>query len=118
MSTTLKRRLAKIENVLKPKPVQQVAVFVEPGQEATAEERRKYESDLEQAERAGFRVFVVRLVSPPVRPIEEDGRTIFGSEHEALIAALASRTSGNGNGSALDDALQMLSGNVIRPGPG
>jgi hypothetical protein len=114
MSAMLKRRLAKIEDVLKPKPDERVTVLTEPGQTSTEEEREKYRSELEAAEIAGDRIFIIRLSTPGFRPFEETGRTVFGSDVEAQIAAAAAQPSKNGNSNGLEDVLQGLSGNVIK----
>jgi hypothetical protein len=113
MSTILRRRLERIEAAVMPQPEQAFAVLFEPGADATANDSQAHQDSLQAARASGARVVIVRTVNAPLRPIDECGCLIVGSELEAQLAVLAGKRSERNNKSRLADVLEDLPGTVM-----
>ena len=115
MSTALERRMAKLEEVLLPKPRPPICMFYEPASDAPAEKWAEYRRQVDEAKARGD--FLILLV--PMKPAEslrtEKGVTYCGTELDALALKASMLPSKLGNKSALDDVMKRLSGNVFGP---
>ncbi len=113
--STLERRLARLENVLLPKPRLSVCILREPAGDAPAEKWAEYRRQVDEAKARGD--FLILLV--PMKPTEstrtEKGVTYCGTDLEALALKASMLPSKLGNKSALDDVMKSLSGRVFGP---
>jgi len=113
--SALQRRLARLEDVLLPKPRRRVSMFCEPADDAPAEDWTAYEAQVEEAKARGDFVILLVPMKPTDRPRTEKGVTYCGSEFEAQLAAASMHPSRRGNKSLLSDVLEDLHGNVFEP---
>jgi hypothetical protein len=113
--SALERRLARLEEVLLPKPWQPVCMLTEPASDAPAEEWAEYQRQVEAAKARGDFVIVVAPMKPTDRPKNEKGVTYCGMELDALALKASMLPSKLGNKSALDDVMKSLPGNVFSP---
>lgn len=112
MSTLLKRRLEKIEAAVMPKPLVDVVILIDPGADASAEDRGAFEHGIESAIANRQRVVVV-LRKKTDAQIERNGVEYADTETEAQMIALAIQPSAQGRADKLADVLADLSGNVL-----
>ncbi len=113
--STLERRLARLENVLLPKPQISVCMLREPASDAPAEEWAEYRRQVDEAEARGDFLILLVPMKPTESPRTENGVTYCGTDLEALALKASMLPSKLGNKSALDDVMKSLSGNVFRP---
>jgi hypothetical protein len=113
--SALKRRLARLEDVLLPKPRPSVCMLSEPASNAPAETWAEYRRQVYEAKARGDFLILLVPMKPTDRPRTERGVTYCGSEFEAQLAAALMLPSRRGNESLLGDVMKSLSGNVIGP---
>ncbi|MBK7674385.1 MAG: hypothetical protein IPJ27_06215 [Candidatus Accumulibacter sp.] len=113
--SALERRLARLEDVLLPKPWQPVCMLSEPASDALTEEWADYQRQVEAAKARGDFVIVVAPMKPTDRPRTEKGVTYCGTELDALALNASMLPSRRGNESLLGDVMKSLSGNVLSP---
>lgn len=114
MSAMMQKRLAKIEEALKPVPEQRIRILIEPAQDDSPEAWAAHRQELEEAKAEADRVFLVTCVAPEFMR-RTDGVELFSTELEAQLAMTAAQRSDRGNQNRLADVLEDLSGNVIKP---
>ncbi len=112
MSTSLLRRLARLEAVLKPTPEQGFTILIEPGFEAPGTEWQAHRQAIDAAWLRGDRVGVVRSPDSVEQDQPEAGIEYFENEFHACLAVLASQKSQHGRANRLADVLASLGGNV------
>lgn len=112
MSTALKRRLARIEAAALPPPAKKIRILSEPPADASEEDRTRYARELAEAKAECDQVIIVSA-GTQLRPFEENGCLIVGTEFEAQLAVLAGQRSERGNASRLQDLLEDLPGTVM-----
>jgi hypothetical protein len=115
--SALQRRLAKLEDVLLPKPRPAVCMLSEPASDAPAEAWAEYRRQVEEATARGDFLILLVPMKPTDRPRTEKGVTYCGSKFEAQLAAASMHPSSRGNKSLLSDVLEDLRGNVFKPRP-
>ena len=115
--SALQRRLARLEDVLLPKPRPSVCMLSEPASDAPAETWAEYRRQVDEAKARGDFVAIVSSVRQADRPHCEKGVTYFASEFEARLVEASRLPSERGNGSLLADVLKDATGNVIGPKP-
>ena len=115
MSAALQRRLARLEDVLLPKPPQPVCMLREPASAAPAEEWADYRRQVDEAKARGDFLILLVPMKPTDRPRTEKGVTYCGTELDALVLKASMLPSQRGNKSALDDVMKSLPGNVFKP---
>ena len=113
--SALQRRLAKLEDVLLPKPRPAVCMLSEPASDAPAEAWAEYRRQVDEATARGDFLILLVPMKPTDRPRTEKGVTYCGSEFEAQLAAASMLPSRLGNESLLGDVMRSLPGNVIGP---
>lgn len=113
--SALERRLARLEDVLLPKPWQPVCMLTEPASDAPAEEWADYQRQVEAAEARGDFVIVVAPMKLCEGRRTERNVTYCASELEAFLLEASRLPSERGNGSLLVDVLKDATGNVIGP---
>ncbi len=113
--SVLERRLARLEDVLLPKPQQPVCMLTEPASDAPAEEWAEYRQQVEAAKARGDFVIVVVPMKPSERRRTEKGVTYYASEFEARPVEASMLPSVRGNDSLLVDVLKDAMGNVLGP---
>jgi len=112
---TLLRRLEKIEAAVMPKPLVDVVILIDPGADASAENRGAFEQAIESAIANSLRVVVVPRKKTDSQ-IGRNGVDYADTETEAQMIALAIQPSDQGRANKLSDVLADLSGNVIGVG--
>jgi len=115
--SALQRRLARLEDVLLPKPRPSVCMLSEPASDAPAEAWAEYQRQVDEATARGDFLILLVPMKPTDRPRTEKGVTYCGSEFEAQLAAASMLPSRRGNKSLLSDVLEDLHGNVFEPRP-
>ncbi|MCM8594868.1 hypothetical protein [Accumulibacter sp.] len=115
MSAALQRRLARLEDVLLPKPRQPVCMLCEPASDAPAEEWAEYRRQVDEANARGDFLILLVPMKPTESPRTENGVTYCGTELDALALKASMLPSKLGNKSALDDVMKSLPGNVFKP---
>ena len=113
--STLERRLARLEDVLLPKPRQPVCMLSEPASDASAEEWAEYRRQVDEATARGDFLILLVPMKPTESPRTENGVTYCGTELDALALKASMLPSKLGNKSALDDVMKSLPGNVFGP---
>jgi hypothetical protein len=113
--STLQRRLARLEEVLLPKPWQPVCMLTEPASDALTEEWADYQQQVEAAKARGDFVAVVSLVRQGDRPHYDKGVTYYASEFEARLVEASMLPSERANDSLLVEVLKDAMGNVVGP---
>ena len=113
--STLERRLARLEDVLLPKPRQPVCMLSEPASDAPAEKWAEYRRQVDEAEARGDLLILLVPMKPTESPRTEKGVTYCGTELDALALKASMLPSKLGNKSALDDVMKSLPGNVFGP---
>jgi hypothetical protein len=111
----LERRLARLEDVLLPKPRQPVCMLSEPASDAPAEEWAEYRQQVEAAKARGDFVAVVSPVRHGGRPHYDKGVTYYASDFEARLVEASMLPSERSNDSLLIDVLKDAMGNVVGP---
>jgi hypothetical protein len=115
MATALRNRIEKLEAKIAPRRANQgIVTLFAPKPDAPADEWSRHRAEVEQARRQNELVIVVSFVHPS-RTQGAPGVVYVPNEFEARLESLSATPSQHGNGSALDDALQALSGNIIGP---
>ena len=113
--SALERRLARLEDVLLPKPRQPVCMLTEPASDALTEEWADYQQQVEAAK--ARRDFVI--VVAPMKPCEgrrtDKGVTYCASEFEARLVEASMLPSERGNDSLLVDVLKDAMGRIVGP---
>lgn len=112
MSALLHKRLAKIEEALKPVPELRIRILVEPDQDASPESQAAHIQELDEAKAEADRVFLVTS-RPPEFKRRTDGVELYATELEAQLALMAAQRSDRGNQDRLADLLEDISGNVM-----
>jgi hypothetical protein len=84
MTTTLKRRMAKLEEALLPKPRQPVCMLSEPASDAPSEQWTEYQRQVDEATARGDFLILLVPMKPTDRPRTEKGVTYCGTELDAL----------------------------------
>jgi len=115
--SALQRRLARLEDVLLPKPRPTVCLLSEPASDAPAEAWAEYRQQIDEATARGDFLILLVPMKPTDRPRTEKGVTYCGSKFEAQLAAASMHPSRRGNKSLLSDVLEDLHGNVFEPRP-
>ena len=110
MSAMLKRRIKQAEEAIMPKPAQIVVILLDPGAEASADDRASFNQRIDSAIGNGQRVVIV---DGSTNRDERAGVEYVDSEFEAQLIALATQPSEEGGKSRLSDMLAGLSGNVL-----
>ncbi|MCM8599223.1 MAG: hypothetical protein NFW04_11290 [Candidatus Accumulibacter sp.] len=80
MTKTLERRMAKLEEVLLPKPRQTVCMLSEPASDAPAEQWTEYQRQVDEATARGDFLILLVPMKPTDRPRTEKGVTYCGTE--------------------------------------
>ncbi len=113
--STLERRLARLEDVLLPKPRPPVCMLTEPASDASAEQWTEYQRQVEAAKVRGDFVIVVA----PMKPCEgwrtDKAVTYCASEFEAQLVKASMLPSERANKGLLDDVFKDAMGNVVDP---
>jgi hypothetical protein len=115
--SALQRRLARLEDVLLPKPRPTVCLLSEPASDAPAEAWAEHRQQIDEATARGDFLILLVPMKPTDRPRTEKGVTYCGSKFEAQLAAASMHPSRRGNKSLLSDVLEDLHGNVFEPRP-
>lgn len=120
MRATLQRRIKQleelVEQVTKPEKPQDVVLLETPAQGAPAQAVKKFRADLSAAIQRGAFVIVLAPLGSPVAVDAGDRVKIVQQAWEAQLEFLARTPSNTREGStALDDLLDRLPGNVMRP---
>ena len=97
MTTALKRRMAKLEDLLLPKPRQPVCMLAEPASDAPVEEWTEYRRQVDEAEARGDFLILLVPMKPAENPRTEKGRTYCGTELDALALKASMLPSKFGN---------------------
>ena len=113
--SALQRRLARLEDVLLPKPRPPVCMLSEPASDAPVETWAEYRRQVYEATARGDFLILLVPMKPTDRPRTEKGVTYCGTELDALALKASMLPSKLGNKSALDDVMKRLSGNVFGP---
>jgi hypothetical protein len=113
--SVLQRRLARMEDVLLPKPRPPICMLSEPASNAPAETWAEYRRQVDEAKARGDFVIVVVPMKPCEGRRTDKGVTYCASEFEAQLAAASMLPSILGNQSLLSDMVKSLPGNVIGP---
>ena len=111
--SALERRLARLEDVLLPKPQQPVCMLTEPASDSPVEEWAEYRQQVEAAEARGDFVIVVAPMKPSERRRTEKGVTYCASELDAFLLEASRLPSARGDDSLLVDVLKDAMGNTI-----
>lgn len=117
MSTYLAKRIKRAEAAVLPPPAKRIAMLTEPLGGASEADRSKYASELAEAKAEGDLVIVLAALRP-LRPYEENGCLMVGTEAEGQLAMLDAMPSEQGNQNALADLLASLNGNIMGVAPG
>lgn len=112
MSAILRRRIEKIEGAVMPKPVQRVVILLDPGVEASADDRAAFNQDIDFAIDNGQLVVIVSGKNANTQ-LERGGVEFVESETEAQLIVLARQPSEQGRADKLADVMAGLSGNVM-----
>ncbi len=113
--STLERRLARLENVLLPKPQLSVCMLSEPASDASAEHWAEYRRQVDEAKARGDFLILLVQAKPTESPRTETGVTYCSTELDALALKASMLPSSLGNKSGLDDVMKSLPGNVFGP---
>lgn len=113
--STLERRLARLEDVLLPKPRPRVCILSEPASAAPAEEPSEYRRQVDEAKVRGDFLILLVPMKPTELPRIEKGVTYCGTELDALALKASMLPGQRGNKSMLGDVMKRLSGNVFGP---
>ncbi len=113
--SALERRLARLEDVLLPKPRQPVCMLTEPASAALTEEWADYQRQVEAAKARGDFVIVVAPMKPCEGRRTDKGVTYCASELDASLLQASMLPSARGNDSLLVDVLKDAMGNVVGP---
>ncbi len=113
--SALERRLARLEDVLLPKPQQPVCMLTEPASDAPAEEWAEYRQQVEAAKARGDFVIVVAPMKPCEGRRTENGVTYCASELDAFLLQASRLPSERGNDSLLVDVLKDAMGRIVGP---
>ena len=108
----LSRRLAKIEATLIPAPTRPVVLLAAPPEWANEAMISQYREELAAARQKRATIVIVAEHGDVFEP----GCKIVRTHLDGIAEVLAASPSTEGRGSALDDALANLGGNVIKPG--
>jgi len=115
MSTVLERRLSKLEEALRPAPVQAFCLLAEPERDAVP---KAWDEFLQQVKEAKVRGDFVGILSASQRGERRHyvkGAEYFAGEFEALLARAGRSRSERGNANRLADIIEDASGNVFGP---
>jgi hypothetical protein len=113
--SALQRRLARLEDVLLPKPRPLVCMLSEPASDAPVETWAEYRRQVDEAKARGDFLILLVPMKPAERPRTEKGVTYCASEFKAQLAAASRLPSARGNDTLLSDVLKDAMGNVIGP---
>lgn len=111
----LERRVARLEDVLLPKPRPPVCMLTEPASDAPTEQWTEYQCQVDEAKARGDFLILLVPMKATERTRTEKGVTYCGTELDALAVKASMLPSKLGNKSALDDVMKSLSGNVFGP---
>jgi len=109
----LERRIAKVEEAVRPVPEQRIRILIEPATDASPEEWAAHHREIETAKAEADRVFLVTSKKPEFWK-RSDGVEMFVSAIEAQLAMLGAQRSQRGNKNRLADVIEDLGGNVIK----
>ena len=112
MTAHLAKRLKRAEAALLPPPTKRISMLFEPQAGATDDDRTRYARELAEA-KADCDLVIVVCALAPLRPYEEAGCLMVGTEFEGQLAMLDAMPSEQGNRNALEDLLKDLPGNVM-----
>lgn len=122
MTTSLSRRIQKIERLVAPR--QAIAVLLyEPPPAIGAKAARAHLEDIRKAKEKNARILIARYVPPDSRADGQSERPripgveYFDSPLEAELALAKSLPSRSGVGTRLDDLMPEILGNVFGPVP-
>ena len=113
MSTSLIRRMARLEAALMPAPEQGFTVQIEPDFEAPGTEWQAHRQAIEAARLRGDRVGIVRSPDSVDHDQAEAGVEYFDTEFHAWLAVMASQKSQQGRADRLADVLASLNGTTL-----
>lgn len=115
MTTSLVRRIQKIEKLVAPRRQDQgIVTLFAPKEDAPPEEWSRHRAEIEKARKQKAQVIVVSPAHTKRTP-GAPGVMFVPNEFEALVERLSLAPSERGNKSALVDAFQDLSGDVFGP---